>query len=189
MEDRMRLRIPRITPLPESEWSDEVRELLPKNPDLNLGKPLNIFTTLARHPKLFKRWSVFGGYVLSPRSSLPARERELVILRTGWLCKSQYEFHQHTRIGLASGLTMDEIAKLTRDASEWSGKDAVLVRAADELHADQMISDATWQALCNDWDEKQRLDLIFAIGQYTLVSMVLNTLGVQTEDGSHEFLR
>jgi 4-carboxymuconolactone decarboxylase len=184
----MRLRVPRIPPLPESEWNDEVRELLPISADPNAAKPLNVFTTLVRHPKLFKRWRVFAGYVLSPRSSLPARERELVILRTGWRCQSQYEFHQHTRIGLASGLTLDEIKRLTQSAEAWSGKDAVLVRAADELHDDQMISDATWQALSQDWNERQRLDLIFAIGQYTLVSMVLNSLGVQTEDGSTEFL-
>jgi len=180
----MRLKEPRIRPLPEAEWTDEVRELLPK-PNGN-SRPLNIFTTLVRHPKLFKRWQVFGTHVLA-KSTLPARERELVILRTGWLCKSHYEFHQHTRIGLSAGLTREEIKKLTGDASEWSGPDAVLVRAADELHADQMIGDATWNELRAHWNEQQLIDLVFAIGQYTLVSMALNTFGVQTEDGSEGF--
>jgi alkylhydroperoxidase family enzyme len=182
----MRLRVPRIPPLPESEWTDEVRELLPTRGDA--GPRLNIFTTLVRHPKLFKRWTVFGGHILG-KSTLPVRERELVILRTGWRCKSQYEFHQHTRIGLACGLTPEEIAKLTRSADEWSGLDGLLVRASDELHDDQMIEDATWTGLKEHFDDKQMIDLIFTIGQYTLVSMVLNTLGVQAEDGSTEFLR
>src|SRR5688572_23967666 len=102
----MRLTVPRVEPLPEAEWSQEVRELLG-----NTQRPLNIFTTLARHPKLLKRWQVFGNHVLS-KSSLPARERELVILRTGHLCNSPYEFHQHTRIGLSSGLTAEEIERL-----------------------------------------------------------------------------
>jgi len=179
----MRLTKPRIEPLPEAEWTDEVRELLPKGPN---GRPLNIFATLVRHPKLFKRWQVFGTHVLA-KSTLPARERELVILRTGWLCKSHYEFHQHTRIGLQAGLTRAEIEKLTLSASEWSGPDAVLVRAADELHADQMIGEATWKELRERWNEQQLMDLVFAIGQYTLVSMALNTFGVQTEDGSEGF--
>jgi 4-carboxymuconolactone decarboxylase len=178
----MRLAKPRVEPLPESEWTDEIREQLPKSPDGKI-RPLNIFTTLARHPKLLKRWQVFGNHVLA-KSTLPARERELVILRTGHLCKSGYEFHQHTRIGLASGLTRDEIAKLQRDASEWSGPDAALIRAADELHADQFISDATWKALSQTWNQQQLMDLVFAIGQYTLVSMALNTFGVQIEEGS-----
>jgi alkylhydroperoxidase family enzyme len=176
----MRLPKPRIEPLPESEWSDEVRELLPKSSN---GKVLNIFTTLARYPKLLKRWQVFGNHVLA-KSTLPARERELVILRTGFLCKSGYEFHQHTRIGLSSGLTRDEIAKLQRDATEWTGKDAALIRAADELHADQFISDATWKELAQSWNQEQLMDLVFAIGQYTLVSMALNSFGVQIEEGS-----
>jgi 4-carboxymuconolactone decarboxylase len=178
----MRLTKPRLEPLPESEWTDEIREQLPTTPDGKI-RPLNIFTTLARHPKLLKRWGVFGNHVLA-KSTLPARERELVILRTGHLCKSGYEFHQHTRIGLASGLTRDEIAKLQRDASEWTGKDAALIRAADELHADQFISDATWKELAQSWNQQQLIDLVFAIGQYTLVSMALNTLGVQIEDDS-----
>lgn len=181
----MRLRVPRIPPLPESEWTDEVRELLPTGGAT--GPRLNIFTTLVRHPKLFKRWTVFGGHILG-KSTLPVRERELVILRTGWRCKSHYEFHQHTRIGLACGLTREEIAKLTRSADDWSGRDALLVRASDELHDDQIIEDATWAGLQEHFDEKQLIDLIFTIGQYTLVSMVLNTLGVQAEDGSTEFL-
>jgi alkylhydroperoxidase family enzyme len=167
--------------LPESEWNDEQRELL--QPNGSKSRPLNIFLTLVRHPKLFKRWQVFGSHVLA-KSSLPARERELVILRTGHLCKSGYEFHQHTRIGLQAGLTSDEIAKLQRDDAEWTGKDAALIRAADELHADQFISDATWQALSKDWNQQQLMDLVFAIGQYTLVSMALNTFGVQIESGS-----
>jgi 4-carboxymuconolactone decarboxylase len=182
----MRLRVPRIPPLPESEWNAEIREILPQSLDPSITKPLNIFTTLARHPKLLKRWQVFGGHVLA-KSTLPARERELVILRTGWLCQSHYEFHQHTRVGLASGLTRDEIRKLMLPADAWSGKDAALIRAADELHADQMIGDATWRELRESWSEQQLIDLIFAIGQYTMVSMVLNTLGVQTEDGSEGF--
>ena len=181
----MRLKEPRIEPLPEAEWNDEVRELLPKHTD-GTPRPLNIFTTLARHPKLLKRWQVFGNHVLS-KSTLPARERELVILRTGFLCKSGYEFHQHTRIGLAAGLSREEIERLTRAASEWSGSDAVLIRAADELHADQMITDATWRDLREQWTEQQVMDLVFAIGQYTLVSMALNSFGVQTEDGSEGF--
>jgi len=180
----MRLSTPRIPPLPKEEWSDEVRGLLPSD-----RTPLNIFTTLVRHPSLFKRWTVFGGYILS-RSSLPARERELLILRTGYRCNSPYEFHQHTRIGLDAGLTADEIKRLTQplDANaRWSAEDAVLLTAADELHDDQMITDATWAKLRERWDEKQLIDILFTVGQYTLVSMVLNTLGVQTEDGSKGF--
>ncbi|MEY4579179.1 MAG: hypothetical protein RL701_3882 [Pseudomonadota bacterium] len=175
----MRLTTPRIPPLPEAEWGAEVRELLPAG-----VSPLNIFTTLIRHPHLFKRWTVFGGYILS-KSTLPAREREILILRTGVRCRSAYEFHQHTAIGLNAGLTQDEIDRIKKPIAEavpaWSARDAALLQAADELHDDQMITDQTWQTLGTHWDEKQLFDLLFTVGQYTLVSMVLNTLGIQIE--------
>jgi 4-carboxymuconolactone decarboxylase len=170
---------PRLPPLPESEWNDEVRELLPKGP-----QSLNIFTTLVRHPKLFKRWTVFAGHILG-KSTLPARERELLILRTGFLCRSAYEFHQHTRIGLEAGLSPQEIQQLREPAgaAAWSERDRTLIRAADELHDEQTLRDETWQKLSETWSEQQRLDLLFTVGQYTLVSMVLNALGVQIETG------
>mgnify|MGYP003704700069 FL=1 len=58
----------------------------------------------------------------------------------------------------------------------------------DELHKDAFITDATWQGLAAHFDTRQLVDLVFAIGQYNLVSMVLNTLGVQLDaDLEHTF--
>jgi alkylhydroperoxidase family enzyme len=174
---------PRIAPLPDSEWDAETREILQRNAEASGGRILNIFATLARHPKLLKRWLVFGAHVLA-KSTLPARERELVILRTGFLCRCHYEFHQHKRIGLTLGLSAEEIHKVTLPLDGWSARDRTLLRAADELHAGQTISDGTWKALRESLSDPQILDLLFTVGQYTLVSMVLNTLGVEIEDGT-----
>jgi alkylhydroperoxidase family enzyme len=117
------------------------------------------------------------------KSSLPPREREMAILRIGWLCRSGYEFHQHTRIGKASGLSDTEIERLKSkpDAAGWTEAESALLQAVDDLHGDQFISDATWQRLGRHYDTKQVIDLVFAVGQYTLVSMALNSLGVQIE--------
>jgi alkylhydroperoxidase family enzyme len=106
-------------------------------------------------------------------------------LRIGWLCEAEYEWGQHVLIGQAAGLTAAEIAriKLGADAAGWSDFDATLLRAVDELHADACISAATWQALATRYNTQQLIDLVFAIGQYNLVSMVLNTLGVQLDEG------
>ena len=94
------------------------------------GTELNIFATLAHHPRLLKRWSAFGG-VLLYGGVLPARERELLILRTGYLCRAPYEWGQHVTIGLAAGLTDDEIARVAAgpDADGWSdGRRAAAAR-------------------------------------------------------------
>ena len=175
----MRLDKPRIAPMTDDEMGPEQQEALK---DFGSGPILNIFRTLARAPKALSRFNAWGGYVLSRRNDLPAREREIVILRVGYLCRSGYEFTQHTRIGLESGLTADEIERIKRGAdASWGPADAALIRATDELHHDHFISDATWAELGRHFSEKQCMDVVFTTGQYTQVSMILNTFGVQVE--------
>ena len=176
----MRLSQPRIAPLSDAEMGPEQKEALK---DFG-SRILNIFRTLAHAPKALTRFNAWGGYVLSRRNDLPAREREIVILRVGFLCRSGYEFTQHTRIGLDSGLSADEIERIKRGADAgWSAADAVLIRAADELHADQFITDATWAELGQHYTQKQCMDVVFTTGQYTQVSMILNSFGVQLDAG------
>jgi alkylhydroperoxidase family enzyme len=177
----MRLTQPRFAPLGDAELSPEQAEALePMRP----GPVLNIFRTLAHAPKALTRFNQWGGYVLSRRNDLPAREREIVILRTGYLCKSGYEWTQHKRIGLQSGLTEDEVARIKAGADAgWSAADAALIRATDELHADQFITEPTWVELGKHFTDKQRMDVVFTTGQYTQVSMILNTFGVQLDAG------
>jgi alkylhydroperoxidase family enzyme len=113
---------------------------------------------------------------------LPAREREIVILRTGFRAGSEYEFGQHTRIGRDAGLTDAEIARLA-DAGhgDWNDADRALVDMVDELCADDVVSDPTWQRLAQHWDEAQLLELLVLAGYYRLVSGFLNSVGVALE--------
>jgi len=169
--------VPRLAPTTEEDWDDDTRALLDA-----LGR-MNIFTTLAHHPKLLKRWLVFGGHILA-KSTLEARVRELLILRAGWRCGSEYEFGQHTIIGRGTGLTTEEITRLaTEGLHGWGPTDAVLVQAVDELVADHAVSDETYAELSSTWDDQQLIDLVFTVGQYVLVSMALNTFRVERDDG------
>ncbi|MEZ5658166.1 MAG: carboxymuconolactone decarboxylase family protein [Burkholderiaceae bacterium] len=180
----MRLSAPRIKPLPQDQWNDEQRAIAA--PILaRHGRLLNIFRTQLAHPDAMQGFLGFGSYVLSKRNTLPAREREIIVLRVGYLCASGYEWAQHTRIGMNAGLTQAEIDRIKQgpEAEGWSPADRALLRAADELHADQFISDARWHELCQHFDQRQCIDLVYTVGQYTLVSMLLNTLGVQLDEG------
>jgi len=180
----MRLDTPRVAPLTDEEIDPEIRS------SLGDGPLLNIFRTLAHHPKLMKRWLVFGNHVLG-KSTLEAREREIAILRVGWLCRAEYEWGQHVEIGRSAGLSDEEIEciALGPDAAGWGERERALLRATDELHQDSFVSDGTWQALSAYYDTQQLMDLIFTVGQYQLVSMALNTLGVQREAGVPGFPR
>lgn len=178
----MRLEEPRISPLADDQWPEDVRKLLQANVDA--GTVFNIFRTLANYPGLMRRWMVFANHVLF-KSTLGARERELIILRIGWNCRAGYEWGQHVGIGESAGLTQEEIRRIKIGPTEiaWNEVDRALLEATDELHRDSFISDPTWKKLEPHFSQEQLMDIVFAVGQYNLVSMVLNTLGVQLDDG------
>ena len=121
--------------------------------------------------------------------TVPEREREILILRTGWNCRSEYEFAQHRRLALSVGMTLDDLARIQAgpDAVGWDSFEAVLCRAADELHGGAAISDATWAALAGRYDDEQLIQAVLLIGYYHLVSFVLNALGVPLEAGAEGF--
>jgi alkylhydroperoxidase family enzyme len=149
------------------------------------GTEMNLFATLAHHPKLLKRWSAFGGTLLFA-GALPARDREILILRTAVHCRAEYEWGQHVGIGMQAGLTEDEIGRLGGDRTGWSENEAALLEAADELHAGSVISDATWERLAAFYDAKQLIEVCMVVGQYHLVAFTLNSLGIEPEPGLPE---
>ena len=179
-------REPRVPPLPESDWSQETRELLERL--RRDGRVYNIFATLARHPRLLERWLVFARHILS-QSSLPPRQREIVILRTGFLCKAEYEWGHHVAIAKDAGLTGDDFDRIVQGpgAAGWDHFEAALLKSVDELHENSSMSEETWNLLSGHLSIEQLMDLVFTVGEYHLVSMALNTLGVQLEPGFQGF--
>jgi len=174
---------PRISPLPEDQQDDQAKELL--SGVSAAGAPAaNIFSTLVRHPGLFRRWLPFGGKLLGG-GKLPARERELLILRTGWLCRAEYEWAQHREISRSIGITEEEIARVREgaEAAGWDAFEATLIKAVDELHEHARISDDTWARLAERYDERQLIEVPMLVGHYHMVAFTLNTLGVPLEPG------
>ncbi len=178
----MRLQSPRIPPREPAGWSAEESDIM--RPFVAAGSDHNVFRTLLQHPALMRRWLVFANHVLF-KSSLPPRERELVILRIGHLCRAGYECAQHAVIARESGLDDQGIAS-ARSGPRTSGiseLDRLLLTATDELHADAFVTDETWAGLAAHLDTEQLIDLVFTVGQYNLVSMALNSFGVQLDAG------
>lgn len=172
-----RLKTPRLAPLGPEGRTEAQKAMLASRADYN------IYKTLAHHPDLYARWSPLGQFLLNG-SSLPPREREIVMLRMGWLCQSEYEWSQHARIAKASaGMTDAEVHRIAEgpSAAGWSDFERTLLRMVDELRYDAMISDATWQALRTKYSDQQIMESLFTAAQYQLVSMALNTLGVQLD--------
>jgi 4-carboxymuconolactone decarboxylase len=170
---------PRIAPIDATDAPDDLVEFLTSDTG-----SMNIFTTMANHPGLLRRYLPFGGKLLNG-GSIDARQRELLILRTGWNAGSEYEWGQHVRIGRLAGLTDDEIERVATepDADGWSTADATLLTACDELCTDHMISDTTWAALAELLDTRQLVELTLLVGHYVMIAGMLNSLRVQRDAG------
>lgn len=177
---------PRIDTVAKQSWTDAQRALL--EPLERRNRLFNIFQTLANHPQLFGQWMSFATYILRD-NTLPVRDREILILRIGWLCQAEYEWAQHVVIGRRAGMTDDDFRHIQEGpgAAGLSDHERLLLLATDELHRDACISDATWNALSETYDVKQMMDLVFTVGQYNLVSMALKTFGVQLDEGLEGF--
>jgi len=178
--------VPRIPPLPESDWDDDLRQILGRRPPgvgASLGEN-NIFSTFAHHKDLLRAWLPFGGFLLG-RGVLGARERELLILRTGYNCHSSYEWGQHMRIAEALGIEREEILRVAEGprADGWSPDEAALLRAADELHEQAKIVDGTWTQLAERYDERGLIEIAMLVGHYHLIAFTLNSLEVDLDDG------
>lgn len=177
----------RITPLSEQEWENVAQDLpesLVRFSRVGQDRPIRrMFAVLGHHPRVLRRWMPFVGVLLN--GTLGAREREIVILRTVWLCKADYEWGPHLESATAAGVTGDEIARITVGpvADEWSSFDRALLQAADELHCEAHISDATWKVLSGRLDERQLIELVMVVGNYHVAAFAVNTLGISVEDG------
>lgn len=184
----------RVRPLPESEWSPEVRELLGATRErvaAMSGAPagtgqgtLNILRTLAHHPTLLRPFLAFAT-ALAREGALSRRDHELLALRVIWHCQSEFEWGHHAAFARTAGLGDEEIRRIVLgpDAPGWSERDRVLLRAADQLHARQQIDDDVWRRLAAEYGETQLVEIPFVVGQYAMLSMVANATGVALEDG------
>ena len=170
---------PRVAPVPENQRTDEQRAIAAKF--ASWGIP-NAVATYLNHAALADHILPYEHYA-SSNSTLPPRHRALIGLRTAWLTRSNYLWAHRAAESRRAGFTNEELRRVAQgpDAKGWDGFEALVLRAADELHVDSFVSDATWQALSARYDTNQVVDLIDAVGVFTLHAGAINSLGVEIE--------
>lgn len=171
----------RLEPLTDEQMDAEQAEMLSHyRVD---GEIFNVFRVFVRDFPMFKRHQVFANYIMR-KSHLPPRDRELAILRIGWLNKSEYEWAHHAYMGVEAGLSEEEVKRVCAgpDAAGWSDWDATLLRAVDQIKFDAQMTDEIYNKLADTYDDKQMIDLVMTVGNYNMVSTGLNIFGVQLED-------
>jgi alkylhydroperoxidase family enzyme len=144
-----------------------------------------IVRTMLRHPELFALHTDVGLQLLA-RGALSLRDREFAVLRIAWLCQAPYEWGEHVLVGKRFGLTSDDIARVIEGprAQGLDEHESALLQAVDELHADAMISDATWSTLAKRLDERQLIELPIVVGQYQTVAYYQNSLRLRLHTGN-----
>jgi len=171
---------PRIDRVEKPYTAAEAAILSPRERN---GEVLGVWSTCANAPSLCNAWLEFTDYLLR-ESSLPIRDRELLILRIGYLNQGAYEWAAHRGLALSVGISEDELKDITigSSADSWSEWDSALLKAAEELHEAALVSEETWATLSRQYDKRQMMEVVFTVGQYNLVAMYLNSLGVQFEE-------
>jgi alkylhydroperoxidase family enzyme len=183
-----RLATPRVKPVPLSELSGERLELV--KPRIRDGKLPNLYATLINHPKLYGPRSTFGTY-MQRESLVPPKTRELLIMRTGWLIKTEYEWAHHAPIAKEAGLTDAEIARIVKGPAEkeWTEEQRAALQAVDELRREAFVSDATWKTLAKYYSKEQMIEIVYTVGAYAMTGTAINSLGIQVEEGYPGFPR
>ncbi len=178
----------RIEPLKAEDFDDDARALV-----ISVRESLGVtehsvmpeaFATMLKHPALYRSQMEMGVQLLG-KGVLGARERELAVLRVGWLCRAPYEWCQHVDIAKRYGVTAEEVERATRGSSApgWTEHEAAIVGAVEELLGDQSISDDTWNVLARTWTEQQLLEFLAVVGYYVSVAYSQNALRMRLMPG------
>lgn len=179
----MRLTTPRIPPVSETEFTEEQQKMIGPM-KARYGIVFNVLKTLVRHMELLRAWNPFAMHIMGT-SSLSPRHREMLIMRVGWLTQSEYEWGQHVLMSRPEGLDDADHLRIKEGpkAKGWNELEAALLQAADELLDDAIIEDQTWNTLSKHLNTAQIMDAVFTVGQYNMLAMALNSIGVQREPG------
>jgi 4-carboxymuconolactone decarboxylase len=179
---------PRLNPLAADQWTAEAKELfrgrltvadkylsgLPDAPPMP-----GILGLFGHHPGLAADWLAFSGGLIEKPVLEPA-DRELLILRVGWRTQCRYAWSQHVGMAEKSGLSPMQIAAVAGAVGTdvWSERQGDMLEATDQMVEDYRVDDATWQRLACHFDEQQLLELLFVVGSYVCLAVVLNCAGL-----------
>ncbi len=179
----------RIAPLKPEEFDEDAKALV-----ISIRESLGVsehsvipevFATMLKHPGLYRRQMEISIQLVGKDAALAPRERELAVLRVGWLCRAPYEWGQHVDIAKRYGVTTEEVERATQGSSApgWSPHEAAILRGVEELIHDQMISDETWGVLARTWNERQLMEFPALVGQYVSIAYSQNALRIRLGEG------
>ncbi len=185
----------RVEPIPPRQWPPDMSKALaaayrPSNPrhpvsplDPSSPKGLNLMGTLAHHPELTTAYNHLISHALYFTTISP-RQRELLVLRVAHVRGATYEWAQHVYQASVVGISPEDVARIRvgSDADGWAPLERALLSAADELLSGARIGEATYTELSKELDTQQTMDVVFTVGVYDVLAMVLRTFEVELDE-------
>lgn len=184
MTEKTMWRVPRLAKEEYTEESQDVQAFWGEPGARENGSATNIIQIMAQHPDLGKAYNVWGWHLLVT-NTVPPKHRELIILRVGWLKKSEYEWHNHVGYSLNLGMSLEEIAAVKdgwQGSWPWSEEDRTVLKGIDELIETNDLSDETWAELTRFYDRRQMMDYLHTIGHYVMIAWSINAMRMPLED-------
>ena len=189
---------PRVAPLDKAEHGQDIVDSTSRLRDAVAGAQLppipleycpEMVATLLRYPELWERLAALSAIVQCASAKVPARERQLAILLTVWLCGAPYQWGEHLERTRKVGVTDEEIERVKEGSAApgWGAQDRALLQAVEELHFDAFMTDETWDALRVRFDENQLFELIVLVGQFSTVACLLNSMRMRLEPNNKGF--
>ncbi len=168
----------RIPPLSDDQMPPEFAEELAR-------WRYNLHRRLAHNPETLLKWMPYAQHILLD-NKMPAREREIAILRVAWNCRSDYEWSMHAGFARSLGFTEEDLISIARGSQDvhWNDIERAVICATDEIQESWGIADDTWKTLSSEFENDQLIDLIFVINQFISVAVTLNTLRVPLEENA-----
>lgn len=154
-----------------AQWTGGIFRDADKNP---------VLLTFAHHPQLANAFSPLNIHLLS-NNTLPVKQRQIAIMRTAWLTKATYMWSSHLQTSISCGLSPDMYGPIQRgpDDPYFTPFERSVMLATEDLVRDRKVSDANWQALMEEWDNRQMLDFLFTVGCYVMVAGVMRSTGAE----------
>lgn len=146
------------------------------------GKSYQFMRVLSISGRLHVPYLIWNSRLM-PSGKLPRKQTEAVILRTAWLCGSEYEWTQHSAIGRRAGLTEQQVeaAGPAPDSELFDAQTRTMLAGVEELLTDHKLSDATYDALRAEIPPKLILEYVMLVGTYSALAGSLNTFGAPLE--------
>jgi alkylhydroperoxidase family enzyme len=185
-KDRLPADVPYRVTVPAREPPLTVARVLP-----NAGRGIAVGRTFGRYPALSRRWSPRQAFIQRTSKVTPQltpQHREMLILRMGWNCQAEYEWAKHVgSVGRAREIGLDPV-KIAEGAESpsWPPFEKHILRVADELYRDGIVSDATWRGLAERFDTTLIMSALYSSATYRAISMSLNAYGVQLDGPDDE---